>query len=231
VVIGEGEETLPELVRALEEGGDASGVKGIAYKKGGKVIFTPKRSDVDLDRYPPFKPPLFGPIEITRGCPWSCAYCQTPRLFGHRMRHRSVEAICKYDKYYEDKRLVSPNAFAYGSDGIVPDEAAVEKLLSSLSGDIYFGTFPSEVRPEFVTPKMLELVNSYCANKELHLGGQSGSDRMLRSIHRGTLPRRFLTPSSSRTITASRPSWTSSSVCPASGRKTSSSPWTASTPS
>jgi len=185
VVIGEGEETLPELVRALEEGGDASGVKGIAYKKGGKVIFTPKRSDVDLDRYPPFKPPLFGPIEITRGCPWSCAYCQTPRLFGHRMRHRSVEAICKYDKYYEDKRLVSPNAFAYGSDGIVPDEAAVEKLLSSLSGDIYFGTFPSEVRPEFVTPKMLELVNSYCANKELHLGGQSGSDRMLRSIHRG----------------------------------------------
>ncbi len=101
------------------------------------------------------------------------------------MRHRSVEAICKYDKYYEDKRLVSPNAFAYGSDGITPDEAAVERLLRSLSGNIYFGTFPSEVRPEFVTPKMLELVNSYCANRELHLGGQSGSDRMLRAIHRG----------------------------------------------
>jgi len=185
VVVGEGEETLPELVRTLEAKGDISCVKGIAYKKDGNVVLTPKRDDVELDKYPPFKPPLFGPIEITRGCPWSCAYCQTPRLFGHRMRHRSVEAICKYDKFYEDKRLVSPNAFAYGSDGIRPNEAAVEKLLSSLSGDIYFGTFPSEVRPEFVTPKMLELVNTYCANKELHLGGQSGSDRMLKSIHRG----------------------------------------------
>jgi len=185
VVIGEGEETLPELIKVIAEGGDVSGVKGIAYKDNGKVVFTPKRHDVDLDRYPPFKPPLFGPIEITRGCPWGCAYCQTPRLFGRRMRHRSVEAICKYDKYYEDKRLVSPNAFAYGSDGITPDEAAVERLLRSLSGNIYFGTFPSEVRPEFVTPKMLELVNSYCANRELHLGGQSGSDRMLRAIHRG----------------------------------------------
>jgi B12-binding domain/radical SAM domain protein len=185
VVIGEGEETLPELVKVITEGGDVSAVQGIAFKDEGKVIFTGRRHEVDLDRCPPFKPPLFGPIEITRGCPWGCAYCQTPALFGRRMRHRSVEAICKYDKYYEDKRLVSPNAFAYGSDGIAPDEAAVERLLRSLSGNIYFGTFPSEVRPEFVTPKMLELVNSYCANRELHLGGQSGSDRMLKAIHRG----------------------------------------------
>jgi B12-binding domain/radical SAM domain protein len=185
VVIGEGEETLPELVKVITERRDVSAVRGIAYKDKGKVVFTEKRREVDLDKYPPFKPPLFGPIEITRGCPWSCAYCQTPGLFSHHMRHRSVEAICKYDKYYEDKRLVSPNAFAYGSDGITPDEAAVERLLRSLSGNIYFGTFPSEVRPEFVTATMLELVNAYCANRELHLGGQSGSDRMLRAIHRG----------------------------------------------
>ena len=148
-------------------------------------MFTDKRENVDLDRYAPFKPPLMGPIEISRGCPWNCAYCQTPRIFGHCMRHRSVEAISKYDQYYEDKRLVSPNAFAYGSNGITPDHEAVEKLLKSLTGNIYFGTFPSEVRPEFVTPRMLELVNAYCANDEIHLGGQSGSDRILRAIHRG----------------------------------------------
>jgi B12-binding domain/radical SAM domain protein len=112
------------------------------------------------------------------------AYCQTPALFDH-MRHRSVEAICKYDRFYEDKRLISPNAFAYGSDGIAPNPAAVERLLKNLSGNIYFGTFPSEVRPEFVTPEMVGLVTSYCANKEIHLGGQSGSDRMLKAIHRG----------------------------------------------
>ncbi|WP_174590771.1 TIGR04013 family B12-binding domain/radical SAM domain-containing protein [Methanocella conradii] len=185
VVIGEGEETLPELVAAISEGRDVSSVKGIAFKERGKVVFTGRRDEADLDRYPPFKPPLFGPIEITRGCPWGCAYCQTPGLFGRHMRHRSVEAICKYDKYYEDKRFVSPNAFAYGSNGITPNIEAVEKLLRSLSGNVYFGTFPSEVRPEFVTARMLELVNAYCANKELHLGGQSGSDRMLRAIHRG----------------------------------------------
>jgi B12-binding domain/radical SAM domain protein len=185
VVVGEGEETLPELLKAIDEGCDPSTVKGIAFKKENKIVYTGERGRVDLDSYAPFKPPLFGPIEISRGCPWHCAYCQTPRIFGHCMRHRSVEAICKYDEYYEDKRLVSPNAFAYGSNGITPNHGAVEKLLKSLTGDIYFGTFPSEVRPEFVTPEMLELVNAYCANDEIHLGGQSGSDRMLRAIHRG----------------------------------------------
>ncbi len=193
VVIGEGEETLPELIKVIAEGGDVSAVRGIAYKDNGRMVFTGERPEVDLDRHPPFKPPIYGPIEITRGCPWSCAYCQTPNLFGRRMRHRSVEAICKYDKYYDDKRLVSPNAFAYGSDGVTPNEAAVERLLRSLSGNIYFGTFPSEVRPEFVTGKMLELVNAYCANRELHLGGQSGSDRMLRAIRRGHSAAQVLT--------------------------------------
>jgi len=185
VVVGEGEETLPELLAELRDGGDVSRVKGVAFRRDGQFCYTGRREDVDLDCYPPFQPPLFGPIEISRGCPWGCAYCQTPTLFGHRMRHRSVEQICKYDRFYEDKRLVSPNAFAYGSDGIRPNVAAVEKLLKNLSGDIYFGTFPSEVRPEFVTPELVGLVTTYCANREVHLGGQSGSDRVLRAIRRG----------------------------------------------
>ena len=95
VVVGEGEETLPELIRAIDEGSDPSAVNGIAFKKDGRVVFTGGRENIDLDQYAPFKPPLLGPIEISRGCPWNCAYCQTPRIFGHCMRHRSVEAICK----------------------------------------------------------------------------------------------------------------------------------------
>lgn len=185
VVVGEGEATLPELLGAIRYGKDPSAIKGLAFMREGRFRYTGDREPVNLDDYPPFRPPLMGPIEISRGCPWSCAYCQTPRLFGHRMRHRSVEAICRYDKFYEDKRLVSPNAFAYGSDGIRPDPAAVERLLKSISGNIYFGTFPSEVRPEFVTPEMAGLVATYCANKELHLGGQSGSDAVLKAIRRG----------------------------------------------
>ncbi len=186
VVIGEGEETLPELIDALQSGKDISQVRGIAFKENKKIIFTEKREPVALDDYPPFDPDVMhSSIEITRGCPFSCAYCQTPQLFGHGMRHRSIDMISRYANFLGDVRFTSPNAFAYGSDGAHPRVEKVEALLSALHGRIFFGTFPSEVRPEFITDEILELVSDYCTNTTINMGGQSGSQSVLSRIKRG----------------------------------------------
>jgi B12-binding domain/radical SAM domain protein len=91
--------------------------------------------------------------------------------------------------YYDDLRFIASNALAYGSDGIHPRFDKVEKLLSALhrlpDKKIFFGTFPSEVRPEFVTDESAELVRKYCANDSLSLGAQSGSNGILKEIRRG----------------------------------------------
>lgn len=192
VVLGEGEETLPELVKVLKEGKIPAEVKGIAYKdpETGRITVTPERPHVSLDSYPCFDPKkLRAPIEISRGCPWGCKYCQTPRLFGREVRHRSIDSILKNARYYDDLRFIASNAFAYGSDGVHPRFDKVEKLLSALhelpGKKIFFGTFPSEVRPEFVTEESVELIRKYCANDSLSLGAQSGSDNILKEIRRG----------------------------------------------
>jgi len=223
VVIGEGEETLPELLRAIAEGSnpaELAGVKGIAYrqkepqeqqslrepkrqqgqreqqgkqgKQGksaetGRIKITERRPAVDLDAYPPFGK-ILAPLEISRGCPWGCLYCATPRLFGSCMRHRSIAVIERYARRHRHIRFTSPNSLAYGSDGRKPRLEKVEALLKALveqDRPIYFGTFPSEVRPEFVTGEALEIIVKYCANRSLSLGGQSGSPSVLRSIGRG----------------------------------------------
>jgi B12-binding domain/radical SAM domain protein len=187
VILGEGEDTLPKLIKAIARGVDPGGVQGIAYSENGRVIFTGRREPIDLDLYPPFGK-ILAPIEISRGCPWKCAYCQTSRLFGCKMRHRSIANIAKYARRHKDIRLTSPNSLAYGSDGRAPRLDKVESLLRSLSElkrPIYFGTFPSEVRPEFISHESLELITTYCANKTLSIGGQSGSPDVLRAIGRG----------------------------------------------
>ena len=179
VIVGEGEYTLPSLLSCIEAGKPVC-PPGVATTEG----YVPANSNVLLDAYPPFSK-MKGYVEISRGCPFSCTYCQTPRILGHAMRHRSIESIARYASRYRDARFVSPNALAYGSDGRQPRLDKVKSLLSALSNNVYFGTFPSEVRPEFITEEALSLITWYCANSSIQFGAQSGSDTVLRTIGRG----------------------------------------------
>ena len=179
VVVGEGEYTLPRLLRNL-----MSGIHGPVPGTATRDTFIPADSTVFLGSYPPFDR-VRGYVEISRGCPFHCGYCQTPSLFGHTMRHRPIDQVVRYANKLPDARFVTPNAFAYGSDGTCPHFEKIENLLSQIKTNIYFGTFPSEVRPEFISDRALELVSKYCANKKIHFGAQSGSDRILGLLGRG----------------------------------------------
>src|SRR5207302_1418065 len=61
----------------------------------------------------------------------------------------------------------------------------VREALAGSAMRMYFGTFPSEVRPEHVTIEALAVLKRYVDNDNLILGGQSGSDRVLSKSHRG----------------------------------------------
>lgn len=182
VVVGEGERTLPRLLDALSKGESGDNIPGVATKNG----FTPVDHSVYLNAFPCFSK-MKGYMEISRGCPFACGYCQTPQLHGRRMRHRFREEIVRAAEKHKDARFVTPNAFAYGSfDGKSPEVSKLERLLSSMPGNhLYFGTFPCEVRPEFVTKETADLILQYCSNTKLHFGAQSGSDEVLRKMHRG----------------------------------------------
>ncbi len=90
-----------------------------------------------------------------------------------------------------DLRFVSTNAFAWGSaDGQTPNPAGIEALLNALGGifdkgRIYFGSFPSEVRPDSVTLELAAMVRRLAGNDNVVIGAQSGSDRMLERLRRG----------------------------------------------
>ncbi|MFO0597438.1 MAG: TIGR04013 family B12-binding domain/radical SAM domain-containing protein [Myxococcaceae bacterium] len=199
VCVGEGERVIVELVTAVQAGRPLSSVPGCARLEHGAVVQQPKPPRVELDDSPPFAPAhgLFGPIEITRGCIYACRFCQTPYFSKARFRHRSPQNAARWAASLaaagrRDLRFVSPTSLSYGSndEGVVLD--AVEELLARCveamkpsDGRVYFGTFPSEVRPEHVTPAALQLIKKYCANDNLVIGGQSGSDRVLEASMRG----------------------------------------------
>lgn len=198
-IIGEGEKTVFDLIKCVMDDADFSKVKGIGSLRDGKFIYTGKQELIDLNNYLSFskKHRMIGPLEITRGCPWGCRYCQTSYLFGRIPRHRNIAEVEKYVKKLRsngmrDIRFVTPNALSYGSpDGKTVNLIAIGELLRSVKkilgkeSRIFFGSFPSEVRPEQVTKKALDLIKKYCNNSNLIIGAQSGSQRVLDRIRRG----------------------------------------------
>lgn len=197
VVVGEGEDSFPELLGRMTTGTGYGDVSGVAYPEAGACRYMGRPNPVDLDRVPPFSVGYrrFGPMEVTRGCPWTCRYCQTPHLFGSLRRHRSVETVLRYAEAgkcqgLRDLRFVTPDAFAYGSEGKHPNLGALEILLKAVGQiygkeHVYLGSFPSEVRPDTVSEEAVELVKTNAANDNLVIGAQSGSDRVLDLMHRG----------------------------------------------
>ena len=177
---GEAETSFPRVLKNIFQGMDCDAIQSADIP-------------TDLDRTNSFSPKrgMFGPIEITRGCAFACRFCQTSQIFGVRLRHRSVEKIVRQAESLRSinrkiARLLSPNAFSYGStDGRELNIGAIRGLLADLrkslptDGRIIFAHYPSEARPEHITHDTLSLLDEYADNDEIVIGAQSGSERML----------------------------------------------------
>jgi len=198
VVVGEGEMALPALLERIFAGQSYADLPGIATLQDGLLVCNRRPLLADLNDYPPFglRHGRVSHIELSRGCPYGCTFCQTPRILGGRMRHRTVETVIHWIREaqkggYRYARFVTPNAFAYGSpDGRTLNLEAMERLLFEVNRllgreGVYFGSFPSEVRPENVTAEAVALVKKYAANDNLVFGVQTCSPRMLRALRRG----------------------------------------------
>ena len=110
-VVGEGEITMYEIVKSLQENSELSMVDGIVFRNNKEIISTKPRDlikDLDIvpfpdrDLFPHDKykgMPLFirekpSFVVITsRGCPYQCAYCSKD-VFRDTYRGRSFKNVC-----------------------------------------------------------------------------------------------------------------------------------------
>jgi anaerobic magnesium-protoporphyrin IX monomethyl ester cyclase len=120
VVIGEGEQTLVELVAALTSGRDTRGVPGLAYSTDAVQFTSPRARIANLDALPrPLRvaeylrdariESLMHPtaslqrnvaqMYYSRGCPNSCTYCCSPRMYGPTVTFRSARHVVDEMEY------------------------------------------------------------------------------------------------------------------------------------
>jgi len=115
VVTGEGEVTMLELVKSLDNPRSYPDIMGLAFKKDGKAVVNPPRPFIaDIDSLPlPARHLLpmeeyfraaaghgaaerksrFTSMITSRGCPRNCIFCSIHTVWGHSWRPRSPEAV------------------------------------------------------------------------------------------------------------------------------------------
>ncbi len=136
VCIGEGENTLVDLCRRIDEGIDYTSVTNLWVKKeDGSVQKNPISNPVDIDSNPEIDLSLFDeerlyrpmsgriykmfPIETHRGCPFTCTFCNSPdqmRLYekqtaGGFFRKKSMKIVSQELKNLKDKYGCEYNYF------------------------------------------------------------------------------------------------------------------------
>ncbi len=197
----EGELTFPELLDSLAPSGPVrESVAGISYRLGDRVVHNPDRELVrDLDRLPlpakdlllhldrqpePVKRTLMGDIVTSRGCPHGCTYCANQAVWGtRRVRMRSPEAIV--DEMAQLARDHGVKRFVIWDDQLTGHRKRAVELCQRLVSSGLGVRWLAFAHPNTVDAELLGLMKAAGCD-EIQLGIESGCDRILRLVKKGS---------------------------------------------
>jgi anaerobic magnesium-protoporphyrin IX monomethyl ester cyclase len=201
--VGEGEEALVELCQRMCHGEDVTKIPNIWVKKNGKVFKNNMRPPVNLDNLPfldfdvfeesRIARPMHGRIfrmlhiEMDRGCPYSCTYCEAPAIRkqyktctkSQYYRQKSPNRIIAEMKYLKDK--YNPDYIDFDSESFLAKSAKSLKELARQYKKQINLPFWCQSRPETVTEEKLAIIKDMgCV--DLQYGIEHGNEEFRRQV-------------------------------------------------
>jgi anaerobic magnesium-protoporphyrin IX monomethyl ester cyclase len=202
-ILGEGEEVTFNLLNAIQNGEDVSGILGIAYKKDGKYIKTPEAPRIeDLDalplpdyegfeydyyldnfEYEDQKVVLQGQprksyVTGSRDCPAKCTFCF--RTMGGDYVTRSVDNVIEEIKYLQERFDVNQielndEIFSVNKSRVYEFCDKIEKLKIPWS---------AQIRVNMINEKLIRRMKE-AGCSQISYGLESASRDVLKSMQKG----------------------------------------------
>lgn len=201
-VMGEGEETIIEVVNNLK---NLKKVKGICYKKNGKIIKNGIKEPLqDLDKISfsarellnmenyinkwhyldSVNPGLRGTnIVASRGCPFQCTYCQPTlkSIFGPRLKKRSPKNVIEEIKQL--KKDYNLDAIFFHDDTLTADKKWVKEFCNLLKEEKLDIIWACNTRADTIDEELMKEMHS-AGLRGMHIGVESGSQRILDEVYK-----------------------------------------------
>lgn len=206
-VIGEGEQTLTELIQLFSDRGgfptkDLMKIDGLAFRdEQGNFIQTnrrdlirpldkipiPDRALLDMDYF--LQPSqilmsnefLRGTTMLTsRGCPYHCIYCHVAAKWGKPRLHSPERVVDEIDLLY---RTYGVEGITMSDDLFVSSPTRIEKIISGMKDRNLLGKirFLVDLRANMVTDSLMQQLINLGVEK-IALGLESGSEPILKYL-------------------------------------------------
>ena len=203
VLLGEPEATLADVVaaRRTDAGATLAGVPGLAFRgaDGELEITLPRAGARDLDALPL---PAWDLVDVgayrrawhgahgrmswnvvtSRGCPYGCNWCAKP-VFGRRYAQRSpVSVATELDRL---KREIAPDHVWFADDIFGLSARWIGELAEEIRARDAQIPFMIQCRADLISPKVARAL-AHAGCEEVWLGVESGSQRILDAMDKGT---------------------------------------------
>jgi len=201
IIVGEGEQTLLELYKAVNENLEVQHIDGLRHMQDKTLVSTKARLNLkDLDQIP-F--PAWDLVDIesyrqrwikssgyfslnmstTRGCPFKCNWCAKP-IYGNRYNARSPENVVEELKMLKATYQFDHIWFCDDIFGLKPSWVNTFSQLVSKAGLVFKYKIQSRVDLLLEENNINALARS--GADEIWVGAESGSQKILDAMDKGT---------------------------------------------
>ncbi|MFC1965898.1 B12-binding domain-containing radical SAM protein [Chloroflexota bacterium] len=185
---GEGEFAFLELADNREE----DKIQGLSFKKGNRIIHNESRPFIDdLDILPhPCRDSFlndtknfdFGYLITGRGCPFSCAYCASPRLWQRKVRLRSISNVISELEYLHIN--YNDSIIHFADDTFTLNKHRAKEICQQIIDRRLRIKWVCDTRADCLDKELVALMKRAGCIR-VKIGVESGSDRILKAMRKG----------------------------------------------
>ncbi|MGD0326315.1 MAG: radical SAM protein [Terriglobia bacterium] len=185
---GEGEVVFPVVVDRIGKGARVSDIPGICLpgQPAEGRSFEKNLDDLPLPEPSLWIPPgadnrkLWVPVQSRRGCPLDCTFCSSSAIEGRSVRRRSPDRIVKW---LAELRETGCRNFNFVDNTFnLPPTYAKDLCRQVIQAELDLNLW-CIIYPKWIDTKLVELMRR-AGCRQISFGFESGSDRMLRRLHK-----------------------------------------------
>jgi len=194
-VKGEGENTIVELLNAIEARREFDSIQGICYRKGKQIVENGPREFIkdldslcfphesapevlkDHDQYPLT---AFASIFAIRGCPHNCFFCGSREIWSRKVRFRSPENVIREIKSLQKMGL---KAIHFDDDTFGVNKKYINDLCNALLTHCPGLKWSCELHVRLADEQTISLMKA-AGCRSIQIGIESGNNEILRAMRK-----------------------------------------------